>query len=187
MRGNDSFRGPPQAEQELATGVLCSVQRWHAQPLPGSALSPSPSCSFSSSSPLSSLSYSPSGRPLAGSVATSPAVRTGPASSLPLPFGSTSMVGGLGRTPLIMGSRGAPGTGSGVKPHTSQASLPKKFRNVQRAQGHFCSSTLRRRIWSRSGLCRGASQMEHWRWPAGFRKVQRAQDHSPTVAIDPGE
>lgn len=29
--------------------------------------------------------------------------------------------------------------------------------------------------------------MEHWRWPAGFRKVQRAQDHSPTVAIDPGE
>lgn len=178
MRGNDSFRGPPQAEQELATGVLCSVQRWHAQPLPGSALSPSSSCSFSSSF---------SGCPLAGSVATSPAVRTGPVSSLLLPFGPTSMVGGLGRTPLIMGSRGAPGTGSGVKPHTSQASLPKKFRNVQRAQGHFCSSTLRRRIWSRSGLCRGASQMEHWRWPAGFRKVQRAQDHSPTVAIDPGE
>lgn len=35
--GSESFRGPPQAEQELATGVLCSVHRWQAQPLPGSA------------------------------------------------------------------------------------------------------------------------------------------------------
>src|SRR3712207_8303208 len=46
-------------------------------------------------------------------------------------------------------SREAPGTGSGAKPHTSQASLPRKFRKVQRAHGHFCSSTLSRRIWSR--------------------------------------
>ena len=88
---------------------------------------------------------------------------------------------------MMMGSGGAPGPGSGVKPHTSQAPLPRRLRNVQRAHGHFCSSTLSRRIRSRSGLCRGASQMEHWRWPAGFRKVQRAQAHSPTVAMGPGE
>lgn len=168
--GSESFRGPPQAEQELATGVLCSVQRGQAQPLPGSAAPPSSS-----------------GRPAAGSTVTSSSVCTGPVSSLQLPLGSTRMVGGLDRTPLMTGNREVPGTGSGAKPHTSQASLPRKFRNVHRAQDHFCSSTLSRRIWSRSGLCRGASQMEHWRWPAGFRKVQRAQDHSPTVAMDPGE
>lgn len=170
--GSESFRGPPQAEQELAVGVLCSVQRGQAQPLPGSAV---PSSSSSS------------GCPSPGSMATSPSVRAGPASSLQLPLGSTRMVGGLGRTPLMTGRREVPATGSGAKPHTSQASLPRKFRNVHRAQGHFCSSTLSRRIWSRSGLCRGASQMEHWRWPAGFRKVQRAQDHSPAVAMDLGE
>lgn len=30
--GSDSFLGPPQAEQDRATGVLWSVQRGHAQP-----------------------------------------------------------------------------------------------------------------------------------------------------------
>lgn len=148
-------------------GVLCSVQRWQAQPLPGAAV------------PLSCPSAS-AGRPPAGSTATGPAVRRGPASS-------RQLLGGSGGAPLMTGSGGAPGPGSGAKPHTSQAPLPRRLRNVQRAHGHFCSSTLSRRIWSRSGLWRGASQMEHWRWPAGFRKVQRAQAHSPTAAMGPGE
>lgn len=30
--GRDSFLGPPQAEHDRATGVLCSVQRGQAQP-----------------------------------------------------------------------------------------------------------------------------------------------------------
>lgn len=168
--GSESFRGPPQAEQELATGVLCSVQRWQAQPPPGSA-----------------APFSSSGCPLAGSRAASPAVCTGPASSLQLPLGSTRTAGGLGWTPLMTGSGEVPDTGSGAKPHTSQAPVPRRLRNVQRAQGHFCSSTLSRRICSRSGLCRGASQMEHWRRLAGFRKVQRVQDHSPAAAMGPDE
>lgn len=29
--------------------------------------------------------------------------------------------------------------------------------------------------------------MEHCRWPTGFRKVQRVQDHSRTAAMEPGE
>lgn len=30
--GRESFRGPPHAEQDIATGVLTSVQRGHAHP-----------------------------------------------------------------------------------------------------------------------------------------------------------
>lgn len=160
--GRESLRGPPQAEQELATGVLCSVQRWQAQPLSSSASSGL----FPSESSL-----------LLSTLA---------ASSLAVPLGSTSTAG-LGRMPLMTG-RGEPlGPGSGVKPHTSQVSLPKKFLKVQRAQAHFCSSTLSRRMWLRSGFWRGASHMEHCRWPTGFRKVQRVQDHSCTAAMEPGE
>ncbi|KFP07948.1 hypothetical protein N300_06856, partial [Calypte anna] len=79
------------------------------------------------------------------------------ASSWDVPLVSTSTAG-LGKMPLMTG-KGEPwlGPGSGVKPHTSHISLPRKFLKVQRAQDHFCSSTLRRRMWLRSGFWRGAS------------------------------
>ncbi|KFP53206.1 hypothetical protein N323_05997, partial [Cathartes aura] len=78
------------------------------------------------------------------------------ASSLDVPLGSASTVG-LGKMPLMTGKGEPLGPGSGVKPHTSQVSLPRKFLKVQRAQAHFCSSTLSRRMWLRSGFWRGAS------------------------------
>ncbi|KFQ63363.1 hypothetical protein N334_01600, partial [Pelecanus crispus] len=78
------------------------------------------------------------------------------ASSLDAPLGSTSTAG-LGKMPLMTGKGEPLGPGSGEKPHTSQVSLPRKFLKVQRAQAHFCSSTLSRRMWLRSGFWRGAS------------------------------
>lgn len=91
---------------------------------------------------------------------------------------------------VCLGGRGPLGV-TGAAPHTEQEPNPWWLVRVQRGQDQRGSSALlRRRMWFRSGFCRGASQMEQRIEPLELRNVQRPQDQSEfltTASIEPGE
>lgn len=127
--GSDSFLGPPQAEHDNATGVLCSVQRGQAHPECCPSRPPT--------SPL--LSDRLSASSLAGCC----------------PWGSSRTVGVMagvggslaaGGRPLAVAAMVVVGgvwvEGDGPKPQTEQAPDPWGLLSVQRGQAQRCSSLL---------------------------------------------
>lgn len=170
--GSDSLRGPPQAEHDMATGVLCSVHRGHAQPPLTSPTSPLEITSIR----LTGSSTNPAG----GSPGLGVAGES---------WGGAAAVA----TAALGGAWGRASWGPlGAAPHTEQEPAACGLVSVQRPQTQRGSSALSRRMWLRSGFCRGASQMEQRGDPPAFRKVQRPHDHSPplprtTAAMEPGE
>lgn len=127
--GKDNFLGPPQAEQERATGVLWRVQRGQAHPECCPSRPPT--------SPL--LSDRRSTSSLAGCC----------------PWGSSSTEGvtlgvgdsgGAEGSPLAVAAIVVVGdvwvAGEGPNPHTVQAPDPWGLFKVQRGQAHRCSSVL---------------------------------------------
>lgn len=176
--GKESFLGPPQAEHDIATGVLWSVHREQAQP------------EFCPSSPATSplLSDRRNTSSLAGICSLGSSTTVGGAVGVRGSFAA-------GGRPLTVTAMVAVGdvwvAEDGPKPQMEQAPDPWGLLSVQRGQAQRCSSLLlSRRMWLRSGFCRGASQIEQRGAAPVFKKVQRPHDHSlprTAAAMDPGE
>lgn len=135
--GRESLRGPPQAEQERATGVLCRVQRGQAQP-ERSSRSPGVASPLLTDFRSSSL----------GGTCPRGSNRT------VVELEEVEEVGVFcgGRIPLGVPGEG-PGLAPGPKLQTVQVPDPWGMLRVQRGQAQRCSSVLlRRRIWLRSGF-----------------------------------
>lgn len=127
--GKDSFLGPPQAEQDRATGVLWRVQRGQAQP----------EC-WHSGRPTSPL--------LSERLSTSSLAECcvcGSSSTEGVTVGVGDWEGAEGR-PLAVAAMVVVGgvcvAGDGPKPHTEQAPEPWGLLRVQRGQAQRCSSLL---------------------------------------------